>query len=78
MVAVLLSVKSLCAANSPIATTVDSGQTDDLRFEACEVTSSGAATGSNFTIRAGEGYFVHAHVAAGPVNLNDITHPVCL
>ena len=50
---------------------------DKGAFEACVTTATESIVGIDFPIVAGEGYIVHAANAAGPVNLNDLKHPVC-
>ncbi len=50
---------------------------DTRRFQSCTRVGAGPVTGTNFPIVAGEGYLLHAESPGGPINLNDLSHPVC-
>ena len=50
---------------------------DSGAFETCTINATGSILGIDFPILAGEGYIVHSTSTATPINLNDLTHPVC-
>ena len=67
----------IAAFGTGVVSTVERLNKTSNKFEACAFTVAATVTGTNFRILAGEGYIVHATVGGGPINLNDLTHPVC-